>query len=38
MKAGPSLRNRVTWDVFYNLSCTLGRVIYPSIATTAPGR
>ena len=29
VKAGPSLRNRVTWDVFYNLSCTLGRVIYP---------
>ena len=29
VKAGPSLRNRVVWDVIYNLSCMAGRCLYP---------
>jgi len=29
VKAGPSLRNRVVWDILYNLSCMFGRVAYP---------
>ena len=29
VQAGPSLHNRVLWDVIYNLSCMLGRCIYP---------
>src|SRR5690625_591542 len=29
VKTGPSLRNRVTRDIFYNLSCILGRAFYP---------
>ena len=29
VKSGPNLRNRVAWDIAYNLSCTFGRPLYP---------